>query len=125
MKTNIYTQHRDHTEWLNKLSFYNDEITIMQKKLEEVNSKNTGAEVRKSVEHFQNQLLIQKNNSSNLRHHISREEKEVQNNIVNNPVASDHRKTEDHVEERTMMDGFEKNFNQLRKEFNAFLSERL
>lgn len=125
MKTSIYSQHHDHTGWLNKLSFYNDEITVMQKNLEEVNSKNTSAQVKKKVEHFQNQLIIQKNNSDNLQHHIKREEKELQNSIKKNPVASDHRKSEDHAEEREMIDGFEKNFNELRKEFNAFLSVNL
>lgn len=125
MKTSIYSQHHDHSGWLNKLDFYNDEIDIMQKKLEEVNSKNTGIEVRKSVEHFQNQFIIQKNNSNDLRQHVKREEKDLQNMIKKNPVAVDHRKTEDHSEERSMMEAFEKNFNLLRKEFNAFLSERL
>jgi len=125
MKTSIYSQHRDHSDWSSKLSFYNDEIKIMQKKLEEVSSKNTGADVRKQIEHFQNQLLIQSNNSDSLQHHIKREEKELQRNIKSNPVASDHRKAEDHAGERTMIDTFENNFNQLRKEFNAFLADRL
>ncbi len=125
MKTSIYSQHHEHSGWLNKLSFYNDEITVMQKRLEEVNSKNTSLEVRKSVEHFQNQLIIHKNNSDDLRHHIQREEKELQGLIKKNPVAVDHRKTEDHAEERYNLDHFEKTFNELRKEFNAFLSARL
>lgn len=125
MKTSIYTQHHEHTEWLNKLSFYNDEITMMQKKLDEVNSKNTGSDIRKQIEHFQNQLIIQKSNSDKLRQHIKREEKDLQNNIRHNPVASDHRKTDDHTEERDMLEGFEKTFNLLRKEFNAFLADRL
>lgn len=125
MKTNIYSQHHEHTGWLNKISFYEDEINIMQKKLEEVNSKNTAAEVRKNVEHFQNQLIIQKRNADVLQRHIKREEKDIQKNILENPVASDHRKSEDHSEERDMIDSFEKNFNALRKEFNAFLADRL
>jgi hypothetical protein len=125
MKTSIYSQHHDHTGWLNKLTFYNDEIVVMQKRLEEVNSKNTSVEVRKSVEHFQNQLIIQKNNSDDLCHHIRREEKELLGNIKKNPVAVDHRKTEDHTEERDMLESFEKNFNELRTEFNTFLSKTL
>lgn len=125
MKTSIYSQHSDHSNWLNKLLFYNDEIKIMQKNLDEVNSKNTGADVRKKIEHFQNQLIIQKSNSDKLNQHIKREEKELQANINKNPVASDHRKAEDHAGERNMMEGFEANFAALRKEFNAFLAERL
>ncbi len=125
MKTSIYSQHHDHAGWLNKLSFYNDEINMMQKKLEEISSKNTGADVRKQVEHFQNQLIIQQSNSDKIRQHIKQDEKALMNNIKQNPVASDHRTTEDHKEERDMVEGFENNFNQLRKAFNAFLAERL
>lgn len=125
MKTSIYSQHHDHSGWLKTLEFYNDEISIMQKRLEEVNSKNTSVDVRKSVEHFQNQLIIQKNNSDDLRRHIRREEQDLQGMIKQNPVAVDHRKAEDHTDERGKMEHFEKNFNELRKEFNTFLSERL
>jgi len=122
MKTTIYSQHQEHTEWMNKLSFYKDELKIMQKRLEEVISKNTGMEARMKVEHFQNQILLEEQAISKLVHHITKEEKEIQNNITNNPTASDHRKTEDHTEERNMMEFFEKNFNNMRKELNSFLS---
>jgi hypothetical protein len=125
MKTSIYSQHHDHTGWLNKLSFYNDEIVLMQKKLDEISSKNTGREIRTRIEHFQNQFTIQKNNSDNIKRHIKREEKELLGTIKKNPVAVDHRKAEDHQDERNMIDGFEQNFNLLRKEFNAFLADRL
>ncbi len=125
MKTSIYSQHEEHTSWLNKLSFYNDEIVVMQKRLEEVNSKNTGMEVRKSVDHFQNQFIIQKNAAEDIRRHIKGEEKALQHEIKSNPVAVDHRKTDDHVDERSMVEHFETNFNALRKEFNAFLADKL
>lgn len=125
MKTSIYSQHHDHTSWLNKLSFYNDEIVLMQKKLEEANSKNTAVDIRKQVEHFQNQLIIQKNTLEDLRHHIKREEKEIQGMIKKNPVAVDHRSTEDHKDERDQVEIFERNFNQLRQEFNIFLAKTL
>lgn len=97
----------------------------MQKKLDEINIKNNGQEIRKSIEHFQNQLIIQQANSDKLRQHIKQEEKQLQNMIKSNPVAVDHRKAEDHSEERDGMESFEKNFNLLRKEFNAFLSDRM
>lgn len=125
MKTSIYSQHGEHTEWLNKMDFYKDEISIMQKRLDEIASKNTASEVMKDLEHFQNQILIQSNTISSIKHHIKREEKDIEANIASNPVASDHRKTEDHAEEREMVQRFESNFENLRKEYNAFLSKRL
>ena len=125
MKTKIYTQHEEHNEWLNKLSFYKDELKMMQEKLEEISSKNTGLDVRKSIEHFQNQFIIQNSNSDDIRKHIQLDEKEITENIKQNPVASDHRKTEDHAAERDMVESFESNFNLLRQEFKAFLADKM
>jgi hypothetical protein len=125
MKTNIYTQHEEHTDWLNKLSFYKDELKMMQEKIEEISSKNTGSDIRKSIEHFQNQLIIQNKNSEDIREHIQLDEKKIEENIKQNPVASDHRKTEDHAKEREMVESFEINFNQLRQEFKAFLADKM
>lgn len=125
MKTNIYTQHGEHVEWLNKLSFYKDDIGIMQKRLEEISAKNTGLDIRKEVEHFQNQFIIQHNVIDEIKHHIGLEEDEIQSAIKKNPVATDHKKTEDHTAEREMVENFESNFNKLRHEFILFLSKRM
>ena len=37
----IYEIHALHTEWLNKLAFYADDLKVMQKRIEEVVAKNT------------------------------------------------------------------------------------
>ena len=124
MKTSIYDQHSEHSEWLNKLSFYVDEVAIMQKRLEEISSKNSALEVRKEIEHFQNQLIIQSKSIDDLKRHIKLDEKVIMAGINKNPVASDHRKAEDHTEERASMESLEKVFMEIRKEFNAFLSKR-
>lgn len=125
MKTKFYQQHSEHTEWQNKLAFYKDEVKVMQNRLEEISGKNTATEIRKEIEHFQNQFIIQNDNIRSISHHILAEEKKLQAGITRNPIAVDHRKAEDHVAERNMVTAFENNFNQLRKEFNAFLSRRM
>ena len=122
MKTKIYDQHAEHGEWMNKLLFYGVEMKIMQKRLDDVCTKQPDHEVLKYLEHFQNQLIIQNANITDLTKHIKGEEKLLEKNIRENAVASDHRSTEDHVEERDMVEQFEKNFNDLRQEFNKFLS---
>lgn len=123
MKTGIYTQHQEHTEWLSKLSFYNDEILIMQERIEEIASKNTSKEVTMQIEHFQNQILIQKDNINTLKHDVERDEKKLQAIINENPVAVDHKKIEDHKVEIEGLVSFENNFNNLRKELDQFLSK--
>lgn len=124
-KTSIYLQHGEHTEWLNKLSFYTDDIAIMQTRLEEVSSKNTAHEIRKEIEHFQNQFIIQKAHIDDMHQLIKKDEKHIQANILDNPVASDHRKTEDHVVERESIESLETTINELRQEFKTFLSKYL
>lgn len=125
MKTAIYTQHYEHSQWLNKLSFYKDEISIMQNRLEEIAQKNNSKEIRMQIEHFQNQFIIQQSNIDKLKHHIKEDEKKLKANILKNETAVDHRKIEDHKEERDEIESFEFNFNKLRKEFNKFLSDKM
>jgi hypothetical protein len=123
MKTTIYSQHQEHTVWLNKLSFYTDEIAIMQKRIEEIAKKNTAKEVQVRIEHFQNQLLIQRSVISDIKHQIEKDENYLKENITKNGTALDHRKTEDHTEERVDVKAFEDNFNKLRKELNHFAAQ--
>lgn len=123
MKTSIYTQHSEHATWLNVLSFYKDDIKIMQNRIEEIAAKNTSKEILAQVEHFQNQLIIQNNSIDDMRKHIEKDEQILVNSIEKNIVASDHRKLEDHTEEREDIASFEKNFEDLRKNLNRFLAK--
>lgn len=123
MKTSIYSQHYEHTEWLNVLSFYKDDIKVMQKRIEEIVQKNTANDIMAQVEHFQNQLIIQQNNIDNMRKHIEKDEQYLLSEVNKNMVAVDHRKVEDHTEERQDIAVFEKNFEDLRKNLNRFLAK--
>jgi hypothetical protein len=45
-KTALITDlHRTNREWLNLINFYRDEIRVMEKRMSEIASKNTGKEV--------------------------------------------------------------------------------
>ncbi|CAN5420370.1 hypothetical protein BH09BAC5_BH09BAC5_28520 [soil metagenome] len=121
----IIDLHTVHTEWLNKLAFYSDEIKVMKGRLEEIASKNNGKEIMAEVEHFQNQLIVQKENIDQTHHDIKAHENVIEANIDKNPTASDHRKLKDHPEMRDAVNSFEKVFNELRHEFNAFLSKTM
>jgi hypothetical protein len=124
-KENIYTQHAENTEWTNKLNFYKDEIKIMTSRLEEVATKNSSKEVLAELEHFQNQLIIQRNNIDEALHAVKINEEKIQAEVNSNPVAVDHRKMEYHAAEKDMVESFEKNFNDIRGEFNAFVGKWL
>lgn len=121
----IYELHEEHKEWLKNLSFYQDEVKIMQNRISEIASKNSGTEILKQVEHFQNQLIVQKNNMDELAHSIKDHENYLENRVNENPTAVDHRKVNDHPKMRDSYMAFDKVFNELRKELNAFLSKSM
>lgn len=125
MKTEekLYTQHADHKEWMSKLKFYADEITLMKGRLGEIASKNSHQEVLVEVEHFQNQLIVQKNNIDELAHTIKVDEDSLKKEVNKNPVVVDHREMPSHKGEKEAIDAFEKNFNELRAEFKTFAAK--
>jgi len=119
----IIDQHLEHREWLNTIAFYRDEIKIMQHRIEDVASKNTGIDILKKVEHFQNQLIIQSSTLDELTHDIRKHELEIAALAEANPVASDHRRAPVHPEHAEAMLSFEKMFNELRHENIRFLAK--
>lgn len=122
-KKTIYELHEDHKTWQNKLSFYRDEIKIMQNRISEIAAKNTAKEVLAFVEHFQNQLIIQDEQTDILSHDIKKREAVLEAAANRNKVAVDHEKFEDDPLLRSQMDDFERLFNDLRKELITFLSK--
>jgi predicted nuclease with TOPRIM domain len=122
-KSFIYDQHQENQDWLKRLDFYKEEIQILRERLEELTRKNTDAEFLKSVEHFQNQFLIQRNHIDELSHDIRLNEGKLVHEILHNPVAVDHRKVENHDTEADFMGYFEKNFATIRAEFNQMAAK--
>lgn len=121
----IYDLHEEHQTWLKNLAFYKDEVTVMQNRITEIASKNSGQDVLKQVEHFQNQLIVQRNNIDELNHSIKDHENYLENRVNENPTAVDHRKVNDHPKMRDSYESFDKVFNELRKELNLFLAKHM
>jgi hypothetical protein len=117
--------HAEHKEWLTKLDFYKDETAIMRNRLEEIASKNTSKEILAQVEHFQNQLIVQKENIDEIRHVVKNHENYLESRVTENASASDQQRAQDHTKMRERVNGFEKIFTELRHEFNRFLSKTM
>jgi uncharacterized membrane protein YgaE (UPF0421/DUF939 family) len=122
-KAFIYDQHLENQDWLKRLDFYKEDLSILRERLDEVTSKNNHVNFLKSVEHFQNQFIIQRNHIDELAHQIKVNENILVAQIEDNPIAVDHRKVESHDAEAEFMGFFEKNFAELRAEFNVFLAK--
>ncbi|MFV8347097.1 MULTISPECIES: hypothetical protein [Flavobacterium] len=119
----IYQLHEEHKTWLNKLLFYKDELKIMADRISEVAEKNTSKEVRSLADHFNNQLIIQKEQIDILNHDIKSHESYLEEAVQNNPNAIDHEKFSDHKKHRKSIAVFEKLFKDLREESIDFLSK--
>jgi hypothetical protein len=122
-KKTIYQLHEEHKTWLNKLLFYKDELKIMADRIMEVAEKNTSNEVRSLVDHFQNQLIIQKEQIDILNHDIKSHESYLQKAVQKNPNNIEHEKFSDHINHRESIAVFEKLFRELREELIDFLSK--
>ncbi len=121
--TKIDSLHIEHREWLKKLDFYQEDLTILKRRLEEIAAKNTAKDVLSMVEHFQNQFIIQKNEIDEFRHSIKILGNEIESIINKNPIAINRQRIEDHPELRERMERFEKIFHELRMELMRFASK--
>lgn len=115
--------HTENTDWLKRLAFYTDEISIMKNRIAEVAAKNSAKEILAQVEHFQNTLIVQKNNIDELNHAVKDHDNYLENRVEENPVAADKRQVNDHPKLRDSFTSFETNFNALRHELNQFLAK--
>ena len=123
MEEYMYKQHEENKDWMSRVAFYKDEITILQDLLSEIASKNTGDEALKEVEHYQNQFIVQRDNLDQLAHNIRLNEQKFQQEVHDNPVAVDHRKMEYQQAEKDFIEYFENNFKGLRTDFKTFSSK--
>lgn len=114
--------HAEHMEFMNKLRFYDDDVKVLQNRLDEVVTKNNGSELMKNVEHFQNQFIMRKEQIDEMKHAVKEHENYIQAKIGNNPAA-DHVSLADHPKMREDINTFETAFADMRKEFIGFLSK--
>jgi len=121
MMEKVYVQHDENQKWMKDLQFFDEEIKVMKKRLEEIASKNTAKNVLATIEHFQNQLIVQKDNIDKLKHEVNLSEDLVKEEIKKNKVAVDHREINDHSALRKDMTTFEKTFKDFKTELNLFL----
>lgn len=121
MEKSITLLHGEHSEWISKLSFYNDDLKVMRKRLEDVVKKNNSKEFLTGLEHFQNQIIIHQDQIDQLMLEINEHEHVLENSVSHS--ASDRRKMNDHPEHREKIARFEELFRSMRKEQMIFLAK--
>jgi molecular chaperone GrpE (heat shock protein) len=121
--TNTSQLGTEHREWLNKLEFYKNDISTLNKRLTEIAANNASPVAKAEIEHFQNQFIVQQNNIDELRHKVNENMHhaflDVKDHAGHVSTASvrDYKKTDEEVQ------SFEKVMNELRREFKQFLTK--
>ena len=113
----------DHSTWIKNLDFYKDDLKVSEKRLGEVAGKNTNHDMLAQVEHFQNQFIVQRNNIDELKHRISQHDKRVSSEAQSHAGKIEQLSVKEHEAISEETKGFEVNMNDLRYQFNEFLSK--
>lgn len=124
-RVHIADLHSDHTLWLNTLAFCKQEIGILERRMEEIVTRNTRADVLAELEHFQNQYIRQREVIDELTHELKQHENELAREAKEHPIAIDHRLFVDHGAQRDAMFTFEKIYAELKAEFMQWLVKRM
>lgn len=124
-RTHINDLHFEHQMWLSETAFYGDQLTIFQKRLDEIAKRNNGVEVSKEIDHFQNQFIIQKEQMDIIDHEVRVHEQWLSNFAKEHPVAIEHRYFGEHTDMYDKMETFKRLFNELKTEFYDFMEKRM
>ncbi len=112
--------HYEHNLWLNELKFYKEELVILEHRLGEIISKNTGNEAEVGVESFQNRFELQKEHISEIKHRIKKHEQFLANYAKDHPIAVDHVHFTDHTDIREQFERFRDLYAEMKYDFNRF-----
>ena len=120
--TNVSHCGNDHSVWIKNIEFYEDDLDSLENRLLEIAEKNNGYDVMAGVEHFQNQFIVQRKNIHDLRHLIDRHSGKVASDAKSHAGRVETGLLDEHEGIKSEVESFEKVINELRHEFNKFLS---
>ena len=105
--------------------FYNDDLQILKRRLDEVAARNSDKEIQAMVDHFQNRMLVHKEQIDILKHDINEYERVIEVHLTKNDTAADLQSWDDHTHLRERVETFELLFNELRKDLIGFAAKWL
>ena len=114
----------EQNDWQRGLDFYKDEIKIHAHRLSDVSGMyESKAELKPSVEHFQNQFIVQRNNIDQLSRDLSALESKISAETLEMAQHINATTLAEHDIIRERYTGLEKTINDLRHEHNIFLAK--
>ena len=105
--------------WCRLLEFFKQENAILKNRLAEVVDQRTDKDFLALAEHFQNKFISKDEYIDELRHDINSHENSL---TVKDEILGNNKLIKRQQKLRNEMEYFEKDFNQLKNEFNKYLS---
>ncbi len=112
-------------DWTRTLQFYKTEIPYFKKRLVEISLKNTDEDIRKGIEHFENEFIVLKENLDQLQHNVNLQQDAARKSASEKPLFINVKmaKVDDNLGE--LIGSFEIEFAKNKKEFYRFLSNSM
>lgn len=125
MKDTKVNEHLLCQDWTKTLQFYKTLIPYFKKRLVEIAAKNTGEEIRKKMEHFENEFIVLNEDLDELQHNVNLQQDWAMETAAEKPLFINVRKerVEDNLAE--LIDSFEMEFAKNKKQFYRFLSHAM
>jgi cell shape-determining protein MreC len=111
----------EYLTWKRMLEFFKQENAYLKTRLSEVVDRNTDKEFLALAEHFQNQFIIKDEFMDELRHDVNEIESTIKLFTGLAKITPDKKIEAKQNKLRNEMEYLEKNFTQLKNEFNKYL----
>jgi L-lactate utilization protein LutC len=113
--------HHEHLTWERMLDFFKQENAFLKTRLSQVLDRKIDKEFLALAEQFQNQFIIKDDFIDELKHDINEMETAVKESSGLMKIVPDIKVETKHNKLRNEMEYLEKNFAQLKNEFNKYL----
>ena len=117
--------HSEHGAWQNSILGFRTELKLLNQDLSGIVSRYVPREVPAKAEHFQNQIILQKDVLDIMRHDFKQYENLLEANIEKPGKHEIGTIMEAHQGHINRLSDFEKLFNELKEEFNHFTSKEV
>lgn len=112
--------HHENKTWIRLLDFFKEENYFMKNRLSEVLDNSMDKSFLALAEQFQNKFILKDEYIDELRHDVNEQDRQLskgqQEDLIDNKLAKAQGKL------RNEMDYFEKDFNNLKSDFNKYLA---
>ena len=111
----------EHLTWERMLDFFKQENAFLKTRLSQVLDRKIDNEFLALAEQFQNQFIIKDDFIDELKHDINEMERAIKESTLTMKIVPDIKVENKHNKLRNEMEYLEKNFAQLKNEFNKYL----